>query len=57
MLYPDKIVAPLPKGTKLRIAAVLEEAEDKTDFLRAAVEAELRRRERAGKRKEEKSDV
>ncbi len=44
-LYPDKIVAPLPPGSKARIDAVLREGEDKTDFLREAVAKELRRRE------------
>lgn len=44
--WPDKIVAPLPAGSLKRIEATLAEGEDKTDFLRASVEAELRRRER-----------
>ena len=47
MLWPDKIIAPLPEGSLRRIAAVLVDGEDKTDFLRQAVEAELKRRERA----------
>lgn len=46
LLWPDKIVAPLPAGSKARINAVLHQGEDKTDFLRAAVERELQRRER-----------
>lgn len=46
MLYPDKIVAPLPAGSLKRVEAVLKPSEDKTDFLREAVEAELKRRER-----------
>lgn len=46
MLWPDKILAPLPKGSLARIVAVLKPDEDKTDFLRAAIEAELTRRER-----------
>lgn len=46
MLWPDKIIAPLPKGTLARIATVLRESETKTDFLREAVEAELKRRAR-----------
>lgn len=45
MLYPDKIVAPLTAGSKKRIVAVLRAGETTTDFLRAAVEAELARRE------------
>lgn len=46
MLYPDKIVAPLPAGSLDRIMAVLKPGEDKTDLLREAIEAELKRRER-----------
>jgi hypothetical protein len=46
MLYPDKIVAPLPAGSLDRIMAVLKPGEDKTDLLREAVETELKRRER-----------
>lgn len=46
MLYPDKIIAPLPAGTLDRVKAVLAEGEDKTDLLREAVERELKRRER-----------
>lgn len=46
MLYPDKIIAPLPGGTLERIAAILKAGESKTDFLRQAVESELRKRER-----------
>lgn len=45
LLWPDKIVAPLPAGSKARINAVLHQGEDKTDFLRTAVERELQRRE------------
>lgn len=45
MLWPDKIIAPLKAGTLDRIAAALRPSESKTDFLRAAVEAELKRRE------------
>lgn len=51
MLWPDKIVAPLPKGTLERIKAVLIGDEVQTDFLRAAVEAELQRREPKRRRK------
>jgi hypothetical protein len=38
--------ARFPEGTFRRIAAMLEEKEDRTDFVRAAVERELERRER-----------
>lgn len=37
-------------GTFERIAAVLVDGEDRTDFVRAAVDAELRRRERGPKK-------
>lgn len=46
MQWPDKIVAPLPAGTLERIERVLVNGEQKTDFLREAVEAHLKRRER-----------
>jgi hypothetical protein len=38
-----------PKGTRERIAAVLEKGEKQADFLRIAVESELKKRE--GRRK------
>jgi hypothetical protein len=46
--------ARFPKGTFARIAVVLGEKEDRTDFVRRAVEHELARREAAGKRKRSK---
>jgi len=36
-----------PEGTFARIEAVTEDGEDRTDFVREAVERELKRRERA----------
>ena len=44
--------ARFPEGTFARIAAVLERDEDRTDFVRVAVERELKRRQR-GLAKEE----
>jgi hypothetical protein len=41
------MVARFRAGTFARIAAVLEGGEDRTDFVREAVERELKRRERA----------
>lgn len=46
-LWADDMQARFPPGTFDRIAAVLTEKEDRTDFVREAVERELRRRERA----------
>jgi hypothetical protein len=40
-------------GTFARISKVLTEAEDRTDLVRAAVEAELRRREAKQKRRKQ----
>ncbi len=37
-------------GTFARIAAVLDEDEDRTDFVRSAVDRELAKRERQGRR-------
>lgn len=45
--YPDVMQARLPKGTFARIAALLEEGEDRTDLVRLAVKRELWRREKA----------
>ena len=45
MEWPDKCIAPFPDKTFERIAEVLAEGEDRTTFIRLAVERELRRRE------------
>jgi hypothetical protein len=44
--WSEDMQARFPEGTFARIEAVLEESEDRTDFVRAAVERELERRER-----------
>jgi hypothetical protein len=55
--WAEDMQARFPEGTFERIAAVLVGKEDRTDFVREAVERELKRRERsraqpeAGKRK------
>ena len=46
-LWDEDMQARFPTGTFDRIEAVLQEGEDRTDFVRAAVERELKRRERA----------
>ena len=43
--WAEDMVARFPAGTFERIEAVLGQDEDRTDFVRAAVERELRRRE------------
>lgn len=43
----EQMPARLPDGTFERMDAVLEPGENRTDFLRAAIERELKRRERA----------
>ena len=45
-LWAEVMEAPFPDGTFERIKAVLEDGEDRTDFVRAAVEREIKRRER-----------
>ena len=45
-LWADDMQARFPEGTFDRIEAVLEESEDRTAFVREAVERELKRRER-----------
>lgn len=44
--WAEDMVARFAAGTFARIAAVLGEGEDRTDFIREAAERELRRRER-----------
>jgi hypothetical protein len=46
MEFPDKCIAALPPQTFARIKAASKPGEDRTDFIRAAVEAELKRREK-----------
>jgi hypothetical protein len=43
--WAEDMGARFPKGTFARIAAVLGPTEDRTDFVREAVERELQRRE------------
>lgn len=45
-LWADDMQARFPEGTFDRIEAVLEDKEDRTAFVREAVERELKRRER-----------
>ena len=42
--WAQDMVARFPPGTFERIKQVIEQNEDRTDFVRAAVERELRRR-------------
>ena len=44
--WSEDMQARFPEGTFDRIEAVLAENEDRTDFIREAVERELKRRER-----------
>jgi hypothetical protein len=46
--WSEDMQARFPEGTFDRIEAVLAEDEDRTDFIREAVERELKRRERRG---------
>jgi hypothetical protein len=43
--WSEDMQARFPKGTFERIEAILGEGEDRTDFVRAAVQRELERRE------------
>lgn len=45
-LWSEDMQARFAEGTFERIDAVLKEDEDRTDFVRAAVERELKKRER-----------
>lgn len=44
--WDENMTARFAKGTFKRVEAVLDEDEDRTDFVREAVERELKRRER-----------
>ena len=44
-LWTEDMQARFPEGTFDRIEKVLAEGEDRTDFVRAAVERELKKRE------------
>jgi hypothetical protein len=48
--WSEDMQARFPEGTFGRIEAVLEDGEDRTDFVRESVERELKRRERAQSR-------
>jgi hypothetical protein len=48
--WAEDMQARFPRGTFARITAVLREDEDRTEFVREAVERELKRRERAESR-------
>lgn len=45
-----RVLATLHEGVLERIAAVLRDGENRTEFFREAIESELRRRERAKRR-------
>jgi hypothetical protein len=47
-LWAEDMVARFAEGTFARMDAVRDETEDRTDFIREAVERELKRRERKG---------
>ena len=47
--WAEDMQARFPEGTFARISAVLSDGEDRTDFVREAVERELKRRERKAK--------
>jgi hypothetical protein len=47
--YPEKAVCAFKRGTFAAIEAVLDETEDRTDFVREAVAKELARREKGKK--------
>lgn len=47
-LWSENINLTLPEGAKARMDSALEEGEDRLDLIRAAIEKELKRRERKG---------
>ena len=46
-LWTENINLTLPEGAKARMDSLLKEGEDRLDLIRAAIERELERRERA----------
>jgi hypothetical protein len=48
-LFTENMLARFPEGTFKRIRAVLEKREDRTEFVRTAVEKELRERSKPKK--------
>jgi hypothetical protein len=49
--WPERTAIKFAAGTFERIAAILDEGEDRMTFMREAVEREVARREAVGKRK------
>jgi hypothetical protein len=47
--WPERVMAKLAVGTLARIATVLEKGEERTAFLREAIEREIERRRAAKK--------
>lgn len=50
-LWAENVNLTLPEGAKARMDAALEDGEDRLDLIRAAIESELKRREKPKKRK------
>ena len=48
-LWSENVNLTLPEGAKARMDSALEEGEDRLDLIRAAIEQELKRREKAKK--------
>lgn len=48
--FTERVLQPFRDGTLERIASLLEDGEDRTSFIREAVDRELKRRERAKER-------
>jgi Arc/MetJ-type ribon-helix-helix transcriptional regulator len=48
-LWAENVNLTLPEGAKARMDSMLEDGEDRLDLIRAAIERELKRREKAKK--------
>lgn len=48
-LWAENVNLTLPEGAKARMDAALEEGEDRLDLIRAAIDRELKRREKTKK--------
>lgn len=49
-LWHENVNLTLPEGAKARMDSMLREGEDRLDLIREAIECELERRERAGRK-------
>jgi hypothetical protein len=52
--FPERIIATLARGTLSRIANVLERDEERTAFIRRSVDEQIKKREKAKRRDDDR---